>query len=60
MIAMAIACDPAVLIADEATTALDLTVQAEILDLLRDIRDRLGTAILVITHNMGVVPDIAD
>jgi peptide/nickel transport system ATP-binding protein len=60
MIAMAIACDPAVLIADEATTALDVTVQAEILDLLRDIRDRLGTAILVITHNMGVVADIAD
>jgi peptide/nickel transport system ATP-binding protein len=60
MIAMAIACDPAVLIADEATTALDVTVQAEILDLLRSIRDRLGTAILVITHNMGVVADIAD
>jgi len=60
MIAMAIACDPAVLIADEATTALDVTVQAEILDLLRGIRDRLGTAILVITHNMGVVADIAD
>jgi peptide/nickel transport system ATP-binding protein len=60
MIAMAIACDPEVLIADEATTALDVTVQAEILDLLREIRDRLGTAILVITHNMGVVADSAD
>jgi len=60
MIAIAIACDPAVLIADEATTALDVTVQAEILDLLREIRDRLGTAILVITHNMGVVADSAD
>ena len=60
MIAMAIACDPKVLVADEATTALDVTVQAEILDLLRRIRAELGTAILVITHNMGVVADIAD
>ena len=60
MIAIAIACDPAVLMADEATTALDVTVQAEILDLLREIRERLGTAILVITHNMGVVADSAD
>jgi peptide/nickel transport system ATP-binding protein len=60
MIAIAIARDPAVLIADEATTALDVTVQAEILDLLREIRDRLGTAICVITHNMGVVADTAD
>jgi peptide/nickel transport system ATP-binding protein len=60
MIAIAIARDPAVLIADEATTALDVTVQAEILDLLREIRQRIGTAILVITHNMGVVADSAD
>ncbi len=60
MIAMAIACDPKVLVADEATTALDVTVQAEILDLLRRIRAELGTAILIITHNMGVVADIAD
>jgi peptide/nickel transport system ATP-binding protein len=60
MIAIAIACGPAVLIADEATTALDVTVQAEILDLLRAIRDRLGTAIVVITHNMGVVADVAE
>jgi peptide/nickel transport system ATP-binding protein len=60
MIAMAIACDPKVLIADEATTALDVTVQAEILDLLRDLRTRFGMAMLIITHNMGVVADIAD
>jgi peptide/nickel transport system ATP-binding protein len=60
MIAMAIACEPKVLIADEATTALDVTVQAEILDLLRSLRARFGMAMLVITHNMGVVADIAD
>ncbi|GAB2826711.1 ABC transporter ATP-binding protein [Actinoallomurus bryophytorum] len=60
VIAMAIACEPKVLIADEATTALDVTVQAEILDLLRDLRARFGMAMLVITHNMGVVADIAD
>jgi peptide/nickel transport system ATP-binding protein len=60
VIAMAIACEPKLLIADEATTALDVTVQAEILDLLRDLRERFGMALLVITHNMGVVADIAD
>ncbi|MGH3722915.1 MAG: dipeptide ABC transporter ATP-binding protein [Mycobacterium sp.] len=60
VIAIAIACDPTVIIADEPTTALDVTVQAEILDLLRDLRDRLGSAIVLITHNMGVVADIAD
>jgi peptide/nickel transport system ATP-binding protein len=60
MIAMAIACDPKVIIADEPTTALDVTVQAEILDLLRELRSRLGTAIVLITHSMGVVADLAD
>ncbi len=60
VIAMALALDASVLIADEPTTALDVTVQAEILDLLRRLRDELGTAIVLITHNMGVVADLAD
>ena len=60
MIAMAVACNPKVLIADEPTTALDVTIKAGILDLLRDVRERLGTAIVLITHDLGVVADIAD
>jgi peptide/nickel transport system ATP-binding protein len=60
MIAMALACDPKVLIADEPTTALDVTIQAGILDLMRELRERLDTAIVLITHNLGVVADIAD
>ncbi|MFD0361644.1 ABC transporter ATP-binding protein [Nocardia sp. GCM10030253] len=60
VIAIAIACEPKVIIADEPTTALDVTVQAEILELLRDLRDRIGSAIVLITHNMGVVADLAD
>jgi peptide/nickel transport system ATP-binding protein len=60
MIAMAISCDPVLLIADEPTTALDVTVQAEILDLMRSLRKRLNSAIVLITHDMGVVADLAD
>ncbi|KAA0927650.1 ABC transporter ATP-binding protein [Rhodococcus sp. ANT_H53B] len=60
MIAIAISCEAKVIIADEPTTALDVTVQAEILDLLRDLKDRLGCAIVLITHSMGVVSDLAD
>ncbi len=60
VIAAALALKPGLIVADEPTTALDVTVQAEILALLRDLRDELGTAIVIITHNMGVVADIAD
>ena len=60
MIAMALACDPKILIADEPTTALDVTIQAGILDLMRELRERIETAIVLITHNLGVVADIAD
>ncbi len=60
LIALALACDPAMLIADEPTTALDVTIQAQILDLLRDMRDQLSVSILFVTHDLGVVADICD
>jgi oligopeptide/dipeptide ABC transporter ATP-binding protein len=60
MIAMAIACSPALLIADEPTTALDVTVQAQIMDLLRSLRERFGMALLLITHDLGLVAEQAD
>lgn len=60
VIAMALVLEPGLIVADEPTTALDVTVQAEILDLLRRVRDEFGTAIVLITHNMGVVADLAD
>ena len=60
MIAMALACEPAVLLADEPTTALDVTIQAQVLGLLADLKERHGMAMLFITHNLGVVAQIAD
>jgi len=60
MIAIAIACNPTLLIADEATTALDVTVQAQILDLINDLKSRLGMTVIWITHDMGVVAELAD
>jgi peptide/nickel transport system ATP-binding protein len=60
MIAMALACNPKLLIADEPTTALDVTIQAQILDLMRDLKRRLGSAIMLITHDLGVVAEMAE
>jgi len=60
MIAMALACHPKLLIADEPTTALDVTIQAQILELMRALREELGTAIILITHDLGVIAELAD
>ena len=60
MIAMALACDPQLLIADEPTTALDVTIQAQIIQIVRDLRDKLGTALIWITHDLGVVAGLVD
>ena len=60
MIAMALACDPELLIADEPTTALDVTIQAQILDLLKKLRDEKGTSIIIITHDLGVISEMTD
>jgi oligopeptide/dipeptide ABC transporter ATP-binding protein len=60
MIAMALAAEPKLLVADEPTTALDVTIQAQILDLLRELKQRLGMALLFITHNLGMVSELAD
>ena len=60
MIAMALSCDPKLLIADEPTTALDVTIQAQILEIVRELRHRLGMGIIWITHDLGLVAGIAD
>ena len=60
MIAIGLACEPDLIIADEPTTALDVTIQAQILELLKDISSRLGVAVIMITHNLGVVAAYAD
>ena len=60
MIAMALACNPKLIIADEPTTALDVTIQAQILDLLRNLKDRINSSIMLITHDLGVIAEMAD
>ena len=60
MIAMALACQPQILIADEPTTALDVTIQAQILDLIRDLNEKMNTSVLFITHDLGVVSELCD
>ena len=60
MIAMALACNPSLIIADEPTTALDVTIQAQILDLLRTLKDKINSSIMLITHDLGVIAEMAD
>ena len=60
MIAMALACNPKIIIADEPTTALDVTIQAQILDLLRSLKDKINSSIMLITHDLGVIAEMAD
>ena len=60
MIAMALACNPKLIIADEPTTALDVTIQAQILDLLRNLKDKINSSIMIITHDLGVIAEMAD